>query len=142
MWLSLSRIRGGVRCAAGHRACRRCVVEMILLESPHLCGDGCSKVRPSRHLGASGVLVNVLTWFAGGYWIDLDPDPGPLGFPYNVVARFRHRRASALTFTGSTRRFDRYALVAQRIEHLTTDQKAGGSNPSERANRSPGQTRQ
>jgi len=42
------------------------------------------------------VLVNVLTWFAGGYWIDLDPDPGPLGFPYNVVARFRHRRASAL----------------------------------------------
>ena len=30
------------------------------------------------------------------------------------------------------------ALVAQRIEHLTTDQKVGGSNPSERANRSPG----
>src|SRR3954453_3583706 len=27
------------------------------------------------------------------------------------------------------------ALVAQRIEHLTTDQKVGGSNPSERANR-------
>ena len=25
------------------------------------------------------------------------------------------------------------ALVAQRIEHLTTDQKVGGSNPSERA---------
>jgi hypothetical protein len=31
------------------------------------------------------------------------------------------------------------ALVAQRIEHLTTDQKVGGSNPSERANESPGQ---
>ena len=27
------------------------------------------------------------------------------------------------------------ALVAQRIEHLTTDQKVGGSNPSERADR-------
>ena len=25
------------------------------------------------------------------------------------------------------------ALVAQRIEHLTTDQKVGGSSPSERA---------
>ena len=25
------------------------------------------------------------------------------------------------------------AFVAQRIEHLTTDQKVGGSNPSERA---------
>jgi hypothetical protein len=31
------------------------------------------------------------------------------------------------------------ALVAQRIEHLTTDQKVGGSNPSERAHpESPG----
>src|SRR4029078_12717555 len=29
------------------------------------------------------------------------------------------------------------ALVAQRIEHLTTDQKVGGSNPSERADVSP-----
>ena len=28
---------------------------------------------------------------------------------------------------------NRPALVAQRIEHLTTDQKVGGSNPSERA---------
>jgi hypothetical protein len=28
------------------------------------------------------------------------------------------------------------ALVAQRIEHLTTDQKVGGSSPSERAIRS------
>jgi len=27
------------------------------------------------------------------------------------------------------------ALVAQRIEHLTTDQKVGGSNPSERADK-------
>src|SRR5579859_814878 len=27
----------------------------------------------------------------------------------------------------------RLALVAQRIEHLTTDQKVGGSSPSERA---------
>ncbi len=30
------------------------------------------------------------------------------------------------------------ALVAQRIEHLTTDQKVGGSNPSERANKNQG----
>ena len=29
------------------------------------------------------------------------------------------------------------ALVAQRIEHLTTDQKVGGSSPSERARRNP-----
>ncbi len=29
------------------------------------------------------------------------------------------------------------ALVAQRIEHLTTDQKVGGSNPSERATPGP-----
>jgi hypothetical protein len=28
---------------------------------------------------------------------------------------------------------DATALVAQRIEHLTTDQKVGGSSPSERA---------
>ena len=32
------------------------------------------------------------------------------------------------------------ALVAQRIEHLTTDQKVGGSNPSERASAEPTQT--
>jgi hypothetical protein len=32
------------------------------------------------------------------------------------------------------------ALVAQRIEHLTTDQKVGGSSPSERATESPGQS--
>ncbi len=31
--------------------------------------------------------------------------------------------------------FDR-AFVAQRIEHLTTDQKVGGSNPSERTSES------
>src|SRR6266567_6171010 len=31
------------------------------------------------------------------------------------------------------------ALVAQRIEHLTTDQKVGGSNPFERATISPAQ---
>jgi hypothetical protein len=31
------------------------------------------------------------------------------------------------------------ALVAQRIEHLTTDQKVGGSNPSQRAREIPGQ---
>src|SRR5712664_3898538 len=31
------------------------------------------------------------------------------------------------------------ALVAQRIEHLTTDQKVGGSSPSERATISAGQ---
>ena len=30
------------------------------------------------------------------------------------------------------------AFVAQRIEHLTTDQKVGGSNPSERAKETPG----
>ena len=30
-----------------------------------------------------------------------------------------------------------YAPVAQRIEHLTTDQKVGGSNPSGRTNKSP-----
>jgi len=32
------------------------------------------------------------------------------------------------------------ALVAQRIEHLTTDQKVGGSNPSERAEKSAGRS--
>ena len=32
------------------------------------------------------------------------------------------------------------ALVAQRIEHLTTDQKVGGSSPSERATEIPGQS--
>ena len=32
------------------------------------------------------------------------------------------------------------ALVAQRIEHLTTDQKVGGSSPSERATESPGRS--
>ncbi len=31
------------------------------------------------------------------------------------------------------------ALVAQRIEHLTTDQKVGGSSPSERATAAAGQ---
>ena len=31
------------------------------------------------------------------------------------------------------------ALVAQRIEHLTTDQKVGGSSPSERASSFAGQ---
>src|SRR5258707_11248781 len=31
------------------------------------------------------------------------------------------------------------ALVAQRIEHLTTDQKVGGSSPSERASKLAGQ---
>src|SRR5258708_18836283 len=33
----------------------------------------------------------------------------------------------------------RLALVAQRIEHLTTDQKVGGSSPSERATTAAGQ---
>ncbi len=32
------------------------------------------------------------------------------------------------------------ALVAQRIEHLTTDQKVGGSSPSERAIETAGQS--
>src|SRR3954447_14669608 len=39
---------------------------------------------------------------------------GPVGYPLAVPGRGP-------------------ALVAQRIEHLTTDQKVGGSNPSERA---------
>ena len=48
------------------------------------------------------------------------------------VARLRldSLLASAMLRRGRARP----ALVAQRIEHLTTDQKVGGSNPSERAN--------
>src|SRR5215472_5717157 len=41
--------------------------------------------------------------------------------------------ARVVVFRGNTITADRSALVAQRIEHLTTDQKVGGSNPSERA---------
>jgi hypothetical protein len=39
----------------------------------------------------------------------------------------RHQETPAVQYAAVS------ALVAQRIEHLTTDQKVGGSSPSERA---------
>src|ERR1700691_5960260 len=65
--------------------------------------------------------------------VPLDADPQWHGQPrcgQATAARTDGRRgASAVPYTmrGSP------ALVAQRIEHLTTDQKVGGSSPSERA---------
>ena len=54
------------------------------------------------------------------------------------VRRFKSSRLRSFHFGGS------YftgpggiAPVAQRIEHLTTDQKVGGSNPSGRTNKNP-----
>ena len=44
-------------------------------------------------------------------------------------------RFGAQPHPGFKSRSLRQALVAQRIEHLTTDQKVGGSSPSERARR-------
>jgi len=35
-------------------------------------------------------------------------------------------------FTTARLSFEKQAFVAQRIEHLTTDQKVGGSSPSKR----------
>ena len=42
-------------------------------------------------------------------------------------------------YAGCRRLSGHPALVAQRIEHLTTDQKVGGSSPSERASVFPAQ---
>src|SRR5215471_12535995 len=65
---------------------------------------------------------------------------------YHVFQPFRIRNSDALSSlclhacAGNTHRerascriLLKPALVAQRIEHLTTDQKVGGSSPSERA---------
>src|ERR1700689_516253 len=46
------------------------------------------------------------------------------------------RRDEQQRSPGCRRLSGHLALVAQRIEHLTTDQKVGGSSPSERATRS------
>ena len=75
---------------------------------------------------------------------------GYLHFNQFVFTRGSHRgivRAKLSVFPGTTNRgswplwelilgleLGLPALVAQRIEHLTTDQKVGGSSPSERAN--------
>ena len=47
---------------------------------------------------------------------------------------------SATCSAGDPRCVRTQALVAQRIEHLTTDQKVGGSSPSERAHETAGQS--
>ena len=88
------------------------------------------------------VLVNVLTQSVRGYWIDLEtartalrpPGEGRLGLAISISAS-ETIRANILWLNLPVASGD--ALVAQRIEHLTTDQKVGGSNPSERAHREP-----
>ncbi len=77
----------------------------------------------------------------GGRWLD-GRAPGPPTLPGRLPVagrRVRVRRggpaaAGVISPVGGARlNSTRPALVAQRIEHLTTDQKVGGSNPSERA---------
>ena len=59
---------------------------------------------------------------------------GDDGFPLPAISLCRPAaRYDALRPSGTPA--EGRALVAQRIEHLTTDQKVGGSNPSERAER-------
>src|SRR6478735_3442212 len=70
------------------------------------------------------------------------PEPGHAG--WTTVSRRVHRHArltgrAVSTISGYGVEVWQHvpALVAQRIEHLTTDQKVGGSNPSERAPQRP-----
>src|ERR1700690_4130954 len=65
--------------------------------------------------------------------------------PRHILTRLRQKFRRSATAAGAVRGFQQApcrfgvqyaavtALVAQRIEHLTTDQKVGGSSPSERA---------
>ena len=55
--------------------------------------------------------------------------------PNGLLTHPPHHVHSTGRSAGANPRRRHPALVAQRIEHLTTDQKVGGSNPSERATR-------
>ena len=92
---------------------------------------------------ASPGMYGVFTLSAGVFWprfqrrrleqslrLNTQPDRAAGGLP---IAQAWAGRDEQQRSPGCRRLTGHQALVAQRIEHLTTDQKVGGSSPSERA---------
>ena len=130
--------RAGVARASGNPTAVRAAASACS-HNPVPVVDFCHRVvrhrRRRRYATAVGLKPSVPCW----RWRAHGLPAGRAG-----CSRLRWRRPDAVStwsrhrttpFRGVNTRSQAHfpALVAQRIEHLTTDQKVGGSNPSERA---------